>query len=265
MTPNQTCRLAELDAHLSHLIGFQKRDDDRPSSLGRAAKVAGLLATGGLIGAGAGFIKGLRTGRIPGVAAAKTGQEAVDALRAHRAASALAPTPAPAAPARPRRKPTLRLDPAPTLAPATMRLVGSGDAPEKSWATYTWEKLRGLDAHLSHLIGFQKRDDDPNALKKAALGTAAAAGGAGLAALYARGRLARNGGKWGSATAAPLLGVPSTVQGTVLRDVKSGLAATGADIAGAAHKGAGAVTNAIGDMSVKARAAARLARMRLGR
>ena len=146
-----------------------------------------------------------------------------------------------------------------------MRLVGSGDAPEKSWATYTWEKLRGLDAHLSHLIGFQKRDDDPNALKKAALGTAAAAGGAGLAALYARGRLARNGGQWGSATAAPLLGVPSTVQGTVLRDVKSGLAATGADIAGAAHKGAGAVTNAIGDMSVKARAAARLARMRLGR
>lgn len=124
-------------------------------------------------------------------------------------------------------------------------------------------RLTELDARLSDLVDFQNQDD-PNRGKKIAAGAAAAAGGLGLAGLYARGRLARNGGQWGSATAAPLLGVPSTVQGTVLRDVKSGLAATGADIAGAAHKGASAVTNAIGDMSVKARAAARLARMRLG-
>jgi hypothetical protein len=124
-------------------------------------------------------------------------------------------------------------------------------------------RLTELDARLSDLVDFQNQDD-PNRGKKIAAG-AAAASGLGLAGLYARGRLARNGGQWGSATSAPLLGVPSTVQGTVLRDVKSGLAATGADIADAAHKVAGAVTNAVGDMSVKARAAARLARMRLGR
>lgn len=105
-------------------------------------------------------------------------------------------------------------------------------------------RLAELDAHLSHLIGFQKRDDDPNALKKAALGTAAVAGGAGLAALYARGRLARNGGQWGTAAirnADGGFGGMREVLRTAGNDIRQGASATGRDIATAARFAAAAV------------------------
>lgn len=104
-------------------------------------------------------------------------------------------------------------------------------------------RLAELDAHLSHLIGFQKRDDDPNALKKAALGTAAVAGGAGLAALYARGRLARNGGQWGTATIRDAAGVGGMreVLRTAGNDIRQGASATGRDIVAAAKRAAVAI------------------------
>ena len=106
-------------------------------------------------------------------------------------------------------------------------------------------RLAELDAHLSHLIGFQKRDDDPNALKKAALGTAAVAGGAGLAALYARGRLARNGGQWGTTAAirdaGGGFGGMREVLRTVGNDIHQGASATGRDIVAAAKRAAAAV------------------------
>lgn len=105
-------------------------------------------------------------------------------------------------------------------------------------------RLAELDAHLSHLIGFQKQDDDPNALKKAALGTAAVAGGAGLAALYARGRLARNGGQWGTAAirnADGGFGGMREVLRTAGNDIRQGASATGRDIAAAAKRAAVAV------------------------
>lgn len=105
-------------------------------------------------------------------------------------------------------------------------------------------RLAELDAQLTQLISFQQQDDDPNALKKAALGTAAVTGGAGLAALYARGRLARNGGQWGTAAihdAGGGFGGMREVLRTAGNDIRQGASATGRDIAAAAKRAAAAI------------------------
>jgi len=100
-------------------------------------------------------------------------------------------------------------------------------------------RLAELDARLSaHLVDFRAKEDESHMLRNAALasaaGTAAALGG-----LYARGRLARNGGKWGTATIRDAdggFGGMREALRTAGYDVRRGASATGRDIASTARQ-----------------------------
>jgi hypothetical protein len=96
-------------------------------------------------------------------------------------------------------------------------------------------KLEG--AGVINFSGDPRKDEKPSALKRAAV--VAGAGALAAGGLYARGRLARNGGKWGSTKApgrfASDTSGPSVGQ-TVVSDLKRGFGMTKNDVTSAAGK-----------------------------
>lgn len=103
-------------------------------------------------------------------------------------------------------------------------------------------RLAELDARLSaHLVDFRAKEDESHTLRKAALigGAGAAGTAAALGGLYARGRLARNAGKWGTTGIRDIdgkFGGLRDIARVAGQDLRYGASTTARDIASAARQ-----------------------------